>query len=1066
VPETPPTLNDILAGRYVLKRDIGGGRYILKREIGRGGSATVYLAHDVRHERLVAIKILHTELSHALGAQRFQREIKLTASLQHPHILPIHDSGETADQLYYVMPFVEGDSLRQRLSADNRLGIEDAVRIGREVAGALAYAHERGVVHRDIKPENILFSGGHAVVADFGIARAIDRAHEKITQQGTITGTPAYMSPEQARDRAFDGRSDVYSLACVLYEAIAGVPPFAGDTPQEQLRARLAKEPPPLQEFRHDVPPPIATVIAKALSISPEDRYADARAFSAALSAAIGHSGETLTARSARRPMSRTPWVWAVGLAVAGALALVMSPPVRSKIELLTARVDTAQLAVIPFQYVGAPTPPADAELAAAGMYDALKRWDGLHLASDVSVQDALRALDDKSISLDDAARIARTVRAGRVVWGRVRVSRDTVVVRAGLYNALTRESLREVSRVVAANGVTATKLVDYRALVADLLRTPKVSSISLQADRGTTSYPAWQAFERGALALTRWDLEGAITALDSAVQIDPAYPQANLWLAQARSWQRSSAKEWMTTYIAADRGRAALDPREQLLADALGAISREDYPAACRSYDAIRQRDTLDAVAWLGLAVCQANDRAVVRSPASPTGYAFRSSYEGAWRAMNRALELEPEAFSALPIEFLRRVVQFEHNRLRAGQGVGGQFAASPSLVHDSVTFVPSPVAAFGTASIPDGYDAALRLNRDRMLTLLESLTRRMPGSPDVFEAMANVLEARDEIIGTPNGRYSALSALERARALSTNADQRLRLAAADVRLHLKLADFARAAATADSVLRVEQDATKQVSETHSAQLAALAAFAGRTGRAVDYLRASRPRNVRRDEGVPAANAAASALLMRAALGVCDDSTRTLPASITRTLDSYVGAEQRQQTADALLERAVALSAPCTGPAATLAIAHPASPLVRMQQVAAHGDKALVRHMLDSVATTRRAMRPGAVSLDRIIQEAWLADFAGDPTRAAQMLDLTLTALPTLSSYIVTEPVMSASVGRAMAYRAELAARLNDPSSAALWASRVLTVWAHADANLEPTLARMRRLAARQPLS
>jgi tRNA A-37 threonylcarbamoyl transferase component Bud32 len=1063
VHETPPTLNDILAGRYVLKRDIGGGRYILKREIGRGGSATVYLAHDVRHERLVAIKVLHTELSHALGAQRFQREIKLTASLQHPHILPIHDSGETADQLYYVMPYVEGDSLRQRLSSDNRLGIEEAVRIGREVAGALAYAHERGVVHRDIKPENILFSGGHAVVADFGIARAIDRAHEKITQQGTITGTPAYMSPEQARDRAFDGRSDVYSLACVLYESIAGVPPFAGDTPVEQLKARLSKAPPPLQEYRHDVPAPVASVIAKALSISPDDRYPDARMFSAALSAAIGNSGETIAARAARRPLLRNPWAWVAGLAIIAAVAVATTAPMRAKLELLTARVDTAQLAVIPFQYVGAPTPAGNAELAAAGVYEALKRWDGLHLASDVSVQDALRALDDSNITLDDAARVARTVRAGRVVWGRVRVSRDSVVVRAGLYDAMTRESLREVSRVVAANGASATKLVDYRSLVADLLRSPKVGTISSQADRGTTSYPAWQAFERGALALARWDVDGAIAALDSAVQIDPAYPQANLWLAQARSWRRSSVKEWTTAYIAADRGRASLDAREQLLADALGAISRDDHPGACRSYDAIRQGDTLDAIAWLGLAVCQANDKTVVRSPSSPSGFAFRGSYEGAWRAVNRALELAPQAFGALPNDFLRRIAQVEHNRLRPGQGVGGPFGAGPALVRDSVTYVPYPTATFATMSAADTYDAALHYNRDRTLVLLESLTRRMPDSPDVFEAMTNLLEARDEIIGTPNGRYSALSALERARALSTNAEQRLRLATADVRLHLKLADFARAAATADSVLRAEE---KSPVDAHASQLAALAAFSGRTGLAIGYLNAAGPRDVRQSEGVPAANAAASALLMRAALGVCDDSLRTLPATITRMLDSYVGPAQRQETVDALLERAVTLSTPCTGPAATLMIEKPALSLVRMQQVAARGDKAAVSRMLDSVAATRRGMRPGAVSLDHMIQEAWLADFAGDPRRAAQMLDLTLTALPTLSSFILTEPVMSASVGRAMAYRAELAARLNDPSSAALWASRVLTVWAHADANLELTLARMRRLAARQPVS
>jgi hypothetical protein len=721
--------------------------------------------------------------------------------------------------------------------------------------------------------------------------------------------------------------------------------------------------------------------------------------------------------------------------------------------------VDSTQFAVLPFQYVGAPEPARDAEPAAGGVYAALKRWEGMRLASDVSVHDALRTMSDDDLSLDEVARVARSVRAGRVVWGRVRIARDSVTVRAALYDALTGESLREITRSTAG-GSTAAARIDYGALVADLLRAPHVAAISSQAERGTSSYLAWQAFQRGALALSRWNMDVAIAALDSAVAADPAYPQANLWLAQAKSWRRSSTKEWTTAYIAADRGRGVLDAREQLFADALGAISRDDYPSACGSYDALRQRDTLDAFAWLGLAFCQGSDRAVVPSTASPTGMAFRSSYEGAWRAVTRALELAPESFGALPSDFLRRIAQVEHNRLRIGQGPGGQFAAGPALLGDSVAYVPYTAAAFAAMRAADTYDAALHFNRDRMLALLESLTQRMPGSPDVFEAMANLLEARDEIIGTPNGRYSALSALERARALTTDPDQRLRLAAADVRLHLKLADFARAASTTDSVLNAD-DGTR---EGHPAQLAALAAFAGRTGLATRYLRASGPRDVRQtSDGVPAANDASAALLMRAALGVCDDSMRALPSSIVRTLDSYVGPSQRQHAVDRLLERPAALSVPCTGPTATLVVAQPVSALVRMQQVAARGDRAGVLRMLDSIALTRRGMRPGAVSLDYIIQEAWLADFAGDPRRAARMLDLTLTALPTLSSFVVTEPVMAASVGRAMAYRAELAARLNDPASAALWASRVLTLWGHADANLDPTMARMRRIAARQ---
>jgi hypothetical protein len=1048
----------MLAGDYVFKRDLGGGRYTLKREIGRGGAATVYLARDERHERFVAIKVLHAELSHAIGAQRFLREIKLTASLQHPHILPIHDSGESDDQLYYVMPYVEGDSLRQRLTADNRLSIEEAVRIGREVAGALAYAHERGIVHRDIKPENILFSGGHAVVADFGIARAIDRASEKITQQGTITGTPAYMSPEQARDRAFDGRSDVYSLACVLYEAMAGAPPFPGDTPMQQLQARLNKTPPRLSEYRHDVPPPVEAVIAKALATSPDDRYTDARAFSAALSTAIGNSGETLTAR---RRLSRGTWMWAAGLALAALGVTSLLPPVRDRIDRLAVRVDTAQLAVVPFQYVGARAPDAAAEPAAVGLYDALRRWDGLKLASDASVQEALQRRGNRVTLIDDVTRVARSVRAGRVLWGRVVAQHDSIVVRAALYDALTGESLREVTEALpAAGGAAALRGLDYRAIVADLLRTPKARAISTRADRGTSSYAAWRAFERGATALARWDVDAAIPALDSAVAADAAYPQANLWLAQAKAWRHKPAQEWTPTWIAADKGRASLDAREQALSAALGALARDDYPAACRSYAALRDRDTLDAMAWLGLAMCQAYDPVVVRAPTSPSGWAFRGSHEAAWRATTRALELAPEAFAALPSDFLSRIARIEDNSSRLGTAGSDLFGAMVALKADTIAYVPLPLAAFRSSPTPATADAALRFNRDRMLALLELLTQRMPANPDAFEAMMDLLEAREEIIGTPNGRFSALSALERARALSTDPEQRLRLAAADVRLHLKLGDFGRATATADSVLSAETAAATP----HASQLAALAAFAGRTGRASQYLGASEFQLS--SEAVPAVKQPLAALLMRAALGVCDDSVRTLPQTIVRTLTSYVEPAERQHATSRLLGRPLSLAVPCLGPEATLMVQEPTSVVLRMQQLAARGDRTGVRRMLDSLDASRRGMRPGAITLDAIVEEAWLAEFSGDAPRAAARLDVALTALPTLSTFIVTEPAMAASVGRAMAYRAELASRLGDPSAAALWASRVLTVWGHADASLEPTLARMRRLAARQPLS
>jgi serine/threonine-protein kinase len=233
-------------------------RYRIDRELGQGGMATVYVAEDVRHRRKVALKVLHPELSAVLGPERFLKEIELTANLQHPHILPLFDSGEASGQLYYVMPFVEGETLRGRLERERQLPITEALQITREVADALSYAHERGVVHRDIKPENILLQGGHALVADFGIALAVQQAGgQRMTQTGLSLGTPQYMAPEQAMgDKNVDARADVYALGAVAYEMLAGEPPFTGPTAQAIVAKVITEKPAPLTRCRSG--PPIA----------------------------------------------------------------------------------------------------------------------------------------------------------------------------------------------------------------------------------------------------------------------------------------------------------------------------------------------------------------------------------------------------------------------------------------------------------------------------------------------------------------------------------------------------------------------------------------------------------------------------------------------------------------------------------------------------------------------------------------------------------------------------------------------------------------------------------------
>jgi len=259
-------------------------RYRIERELGQGGMATVYLAHDVRHDRKVALKVLRPELAAILGGERFLAEIKTTANLQHPHILSLFDSGEAEGLLYYVMPYVEGESLRDRLNREKQLPLDDALQTAREVAEALGHAHARRVIHRDIKPENILLESGHAVVADFGIAKAITAAGgTSLTETGMVIGTPGYMSPEQSLGEAVDGRSDIYALGCVLYEMLAGEPPYTGPSAQAIIAKRLSQPLPQLRTVRESVPPGIEAAVRRALARVPADRFATAEQFRAAL---------------------------------------------------------------------------------------------------------------------------------------------------------------------------------------------------------------------------------------------------------------------------------------------------------------------------------------------------------------------------------------------------------------------------------------------------------------------------------------------------------------------------------------------------------------------------------------------------------------------------------------------------------------------------------------------------------------------------------------------------------------------------------------------------------------
>ena len=332
-----------LADRYRIERRPDGTLSLL----GRGGTATVYLAHDLRHDRPVALKVVHPDVSASVGSERFLREIRFVARLSHPHILPLFDSGDADGQLYYVMPYLTGETLRQRLEREGRLTVAEAVRVARQVGLALDCAHRNGVIHRDVKPENILFEDGQAIVADFGIATAVESAgSDRLTETGLAIGTPAYMSPEQAGGAPqIDGRSDIYSLGCVLYEMLGGEPPFSGPTPQSVMAQQAVAPLPSLRSRRPDVPDSVERVLAKALEKEPGDRFATAADFTDALEGAANAAG---SGRGGRRAGAAA----LLGLGAVAATALLFALGLGERGEKPP---ETPRIAVLPFQNLGAP---------------------------------------------------------------------------------------------------------------------------------------------------------------------------------------------------------------------------------------------------------------------------------------------------------------------------------------------------------------------------------------------------------------------------------------------------------------------------------------------------------------------------------------------------------------------------------------------------------------------------------------------------------------------------------------------------------------------------------------
>ncbi len=611
-------------------------RYAIEGELGSGGMATVYLAEDLKHHRKVAVKVLRPELAATLGPERFIREIQIAAGLTHPHILPLHDSGEADSFLYYVMPYIEGESLRDRLDREGKLSVEDGIRLTDQVASALSYAHEQGVVHRDIKPENILLAGDQAIVADFGIARAVQVAGgEKLTGTGLAIGTPAYMSPEQALGQEdVDGRSDVYALGCVVYETVSGHTPFEGSTPQALLAKHAVDTVPGLKASDPAIPVFVERAVEKALAKRPDDRFQSASTFAEALT-----SG-TVVARVGPMRWPRRVLAGAAGLALVAAAGWWLTMAGGPAIE---------RLAVLPFTNL---MNDSEREYLVQGMHSALINELG---QAGVTVIGGVQSMMRYQNTQMTVREIATELDVDAVIDGSVFRMGDSVRIDARLVDGETEAQLWSQSYDTDVRNVLTLYRDVTRAIANEiqLALTPQVEA--RLADARPVNPEAYEAYLKGQVHRGKFssaDLETAMQYFELALEKDPDYAPAYVGIAGV--W----GSRLQFGIVSRDEGR----PRQK--AAVLKAIELDSLlPEAHRTLASFRVWSEWD---WDGGEA--AFRRAIELKPNYPGAHAVYSHLlmilgrpDEAMEQIERALELDPfndffQAFYGMDLLFARR--------------------------------------------------------------------------------------------------------------------------------------------------------------------------------------------------------------------------------------------------------------------------------------------------------------------------------------------------------------------------------------------------------------------------
>lgn len=1061
------------------------GRYSIEGELGQGGMGVVFLARDLKHGRRVAVKVLPPELAHSLGAERFLREIRTTARLTHPHVLALHDSGEADGLLYYVMPFVEGESLDERLAREGPLPVDEALRIACEVADALAEAHSLGVVHRDIKPGNILLSGGrHVCVADFGLARAVFSAsNRRLTATGVAIGSPSYMSPEQIEEgEKVDARSDLYSLGCVLYEMLAGRPPFDGASVQSVLSGHLLERPAPLRSLRPEIPPPVTGIVRRLLAKSPGERPQSAAELRDELRAVSANgSGSARVAVNERLPLRRTERMKRLFggrrkyAAVAGVVAVLVALgllvgqaglPFRSGPADGGEALDSLRYAILPFRQILEERESGGAGIqAGAGnqaglsgfdvgplredlhLYNALSYWEGIEVEDPIETVNAIRELDAAELSLARARVLATELGVGRYIWGTVDAVRGGHRIYAALYDANSGQRLRDATLEVQAARSGAPENADslFARLADSLLFDLGGIAGEFSGRSDTRSFSAAQNYIRARSALEEWDLAAADSLLRVAVRADPEYMQANLWLAQTRNWAGMPVDEWSRFADRVLGRRDRLPPREALVANGLSHLSRGEFPAACESYDSLVALDNQDFAGWFGRGECRRLDDVVLTDGSSPSGYSFRGSAHSAAQAYAHAFSLLPSAHNWLQSErygWVRELLFTSPQQLRRGFHQGRSFLAYPAWVADTLTFIPRHSYSFSAGdpeTVPSSILDAVRHQRELFHELAQSWVNAFPDSPDALEGLSLSLE----MLADPE----AIGAIRRARLEAPDERRKLDLAASEVWLLVRFGTpdeperLRNARALGDSIL------DRLTVEARVNSGASIAALLGRPHIAARLARANPPNMT----GLPARiRAPASALLAYAAFGLPGDSIRSLAAEVEEIVRHTLPSDRQPGARQHILARAKVLSLPAGQQDAFAKFDFDSSwYLLEAAEAYLEGDTAEVHSMLERVREARRLIGPLGVSMDALYPEAWLLQAIGEEREAAEWLDSALEELRWVPLNANSEPAAAAALLRAMQLRVELAEQSGDSTAGRRWAEPLSILWSHPDSLL-----------------